>query len=107
VSFERFTEGSWWGGRPVARKIGEVVPRGRLVVTGIVCSPQVVEQHGTPSYRCLLDDGTGEIGLFFLGRRSVAGMVMGSCCTIEGTARMEGGRLVVWNPLYRIDPADK
>ena len=105
MSSDEFTDSDWWGGRPVARKIAEAVPRGRVVVTGVIYSTEVTQQHGAPSYECLMDDGTGEIGLLFLGRRSVAGIVVGTRCTVEGTARIEGGRLVVWNPLYRIEPS--
>ena len=65
----------------------------------------VVVRYGIISYFCLLDDGAGEIGLLFLGRRGVAGMVVGTRCTVEGTARIEGGRLVGWNPFYRIEAA--
>lgn len=104
MSSDQFTDSDWWGGRPVARKIAQAVPRGRVVVTGVIYSTEVTKQRGTPSYECLMDDGTAEIGLLFLGRRSVAGIVVGTRCTVEGTARMEGGRLVVWNPLYRIEP---
>ncbi len=100
-----FTTSGYWGGRPVAHKISETVPRGRVVVSGVIYSTEVTQDHGTTSYECLLDDGTGEIGLLFLGRRRVAGIVVGTRCTIEGTARLEGRRLVVWNPLYRIEPA--
>ena len=53
----------------------------------------------------LLDDGTGELGLLFLGQRCVAGMVVGTRRMVEGPATMADGRLVVWNPLYRIEPA--
>jgi Osmosensitive K+ channel His kinase sensor domain len=28
-----------------------------------------------------------------------------TCHTVEGTARMDNGRLVIWNPLYRTEPA--
>lgn len=103
MSTHEFTEADSWGGRPVARKIAEAIPRGRVVVTGVVYSSEVVDVHGTPSYLCLLDDGTGELGLLFLGRRRVAGMVVGTRCTVEGTARMADGRLIVWNPFYRIE----
>ena len=105
MSSDEFTDADWWEGRPVARKIAEAVPRGRVVVTGVIYSTEVTHEHGTASYECLMDDGTGEIGLLFLGRRSVAGIVVGTRCTVEGTARTEGGRLVVWNPLYRLEPA--
>lgn len=101
----QFTTAACWGGRPVARRIVDAVSRGRVVVTGVIYSIQVTEDRGTPSYECLLDDGTGELGLLFLGRRRVAGIMIGTRCTVEGTARMEGGRFVVWNPLYRIEPA--
>ena len=26
--------------------------------------------------------------------------------TAEGTARMDNGRLLIWKPLYRVEPAD-
>ena len=50
----------------VAHKIADAVPRGRL------SSPAPFERRSSTvrhlSYVCLLDDGTGEIGLLFLGR---------------------------------------
>ena len=107
MSAHEFTEAACWGGRPVARKIADAVPRGRVVVTGVVNSARETSVHGTASYECLIDDRTGELGLLFLGRRNIAGMVTGTRCTVEGTARMDGGRLVVWNPLYRIEGSDR
>ncbi len=106
MTTDGFTDSACWGGRPVARTIADAVPRGRVVVTGVIYSTQVSKEHGTDSYECLMDDGTGEIGLLFLGRRRVAGMMVGTRCTVEGTARMQGGRLLVWNPLYRIEAAN-
>jgi hypothetical protein len=29
-----------------------------------------------------------------------------TCYIAEGTARMDNGRLLIWNPLYRIQSAD-
>jgi RecG-like helicase len=105
VSTGEFTQADRWGGRPVARTIARAVPRARVVVSGVVYATAVTKDHGTPSYECWLDDGTGEIGLLFLGRQQVAGIVVGTRCTVEGTARLEGGKLVLWNPLYRIGSA--
>ncbi len=95
------------GGRPVARKIVDAVPRGRVVVTGVIYSTQVTKERGAASYVCRLDDGTGELGLVFLGRHSIAGMMVATRCTVEGTARMQGGGLTVWNPLYRLEAANQ
>ena len=36
----------------------------------------------------------------------VPGLTTGARCTVEGTVRMKGGRPVIWNPLYRLEPAD-
>ena len=85
MSTTEFTDAACWGGRPVAYKIADAEPRGRVLVTGAVCRAEVVVRYGTLSYLCLLDDGTGEIGLRFLGCRGVAGMVVGTRCTVEGT----------------------
>ena len=103
-SWWEFTEAASWGGRPVARRAVEAAPRMRVVATGVIYSTCVTQDHGTPCYECLLDDGSGELGLVFLGRRSVAGLEVGVRCTVEGTARVDRGRLVVWNPIYRIEP---
>jgi hypothetical protein len=106
MSTEDFTEGPWWGGRPVARKIDEVVPRGRIVITGTVAGAETVPIAGVASYCCVIDDGTGRVDLIFLGRRRVPGLDVGSRCTVEGTGRLEGDRLVVWNPHYRLEAHD-
>lgn len=103
MSSSEFTEADIWGGRPVARKISDAVSRSRVVVSGVVDRTCATDFHGTTCYRCTLHDGTGQIVLLFLGRRQVAGIVVGSRCTVEGTAISEGGNLVVWNPLYRIE----
>jgi hypothetical protein len=103
---EDFTEGTWWGGRSVAFKMAEVVPRGRLIVTGTISAADVVTIGGVASYRCGLDDGTGQLDVIFLGRRHVSGLDVDTRCTVEGTARSEGDRLVVWNPLYRFEVLD-
>jgi hypothetical protein len=29
-----------------------------------------------------------------------------TCYIAEGTARMDNGRLLIWNPLYRVQSAD-
>jgi RecG-like helicase len=71
----------------------------RVTVDGI--------QAGAPgrnkAMNCVVTDGTGELTLVFLGRSSVPGLRPGSRCVIEGTARTDGCRLVVLNPLYRIE----
>jgi RecG-like helicase len=92
-----------WGGRPVATTIADASPRQRVAVTGTVESTRTFALGSGVAYACVLTDGTGEIGLVFLGRHAVPGMVPGARCSVEGTARMVDGSLVVWNPRYRFE----
>ena len=98
-----FTEGDTWYGRPVARRISQAGSRGRVVVTGTVRGAAVIDTGGSRSGSYVFDDGTGMIDLVFLGRPTVRGLSCGTRCTIEGTARLHQGKLVIWNPLYRIE----
>jgi hypothetical protein len=107
VSTASFTDGDTWGGRPVARRLADAAPRHRVVVTGTVCGTGTARSGALGprgSFWCELDDGTGRIGLLFLGRSDVPGLTHGVRCTVEGTARPERGGLVLWNPLYRLEP---
>lgn len=95
-----------WAGRPVARRCADARPRARAVVTGTIVSAQETKTGPGVSFYCVLADDTGQIGLLFLGRRSVAGCVPGARCTAEGTARRDGRGLTLWNPLFTIESDD-
>jgi hypothetical protein len=43
------------------------------------------------------------MGLLFLGRPTIPGMVQGARCSVEGTVRVDGDRPVIWNPLYFLE----
>ena len=101
-SFE-FTDAVTWAARPVARQVADARSRARVVVTGRICAGEALTRGTGPAYCCTLDDGTGQLDLLFLGRSAVPGLTVGMRCSIEGTARTEGDRLVVWNPLYRLE----
>jgi hypothetical protein len=103
VTGSEYTGVRCWGGRPVATTIAEASPRQRVALTGTIVSTRTFPLGSGTAYAGALSDGTGQIGLVFLGRRAVPGMVPGACCSIEGTARMVDGSLVVWNPRYRFE----
>jgi hypothetical protein len=90
----------------VAYKVAEAQPRGRVIVTGTIIDMAPVKIEGVASSRYVLDDATGQLDLLFLGRPEVAGLSIGTCCTAEGTARRDRDRLVVWNPLYCVEPSE-
>ncbi|MHB1596326.1 MAG: single stranded DNA-binding domain-containing protein [Streptosporangiaceae bacterium] len=51
-----------------ATSIAGARPQRRLSVTGVIRDAETVLVAGSPSWRCVLDDGTGRIDLLFLGR---------------------------------------
>jgi hypothetical protein len=103
--WEPTTEDSW-SGLPVVRKIADAGSRCRIAVSGEIVATGTECRHGTPYCRCDLDDGTGAITLLFSGRARIAGMEAGTQCYVEGTSQLEDGRLVLWNPIYRLERSD-
>lgn len=98
-----FSDGEHWGGRPIARTLADAGDRQRVQVTGTVTAAETRLAHGVSSLVCELSDATASIGLLFLGRPAVPGVEPGVQVTVEGTARFEHGKLVVWNPIYRLE----
>lgn len=103
MSTFELTDATMWSGRPVARTVRDAQARGRVVVDGTICATEVRRWGSGWAYRCTVDDGTGQLDLLFLGRRQVPGLARGSRCSAEGTARRVADRIVVWNPLYRLE----
>jgi hypothetical protein len=99
------TGATFWGGRPVARRISDARPQARVTVTGIITATQTVTIGSSPAFRCTLADGTGQIYVLFLGRTEVCGLVARRRCSVAGTAGTSGGRLVIWNPRYWLQPS--
>jgi hypothetical protein len=77
--------------------------RERVVIEGTVVKTGRTFVGGSESFVCTLSDGGGEIDLMFLGRTEVPGLHRGAMCKAEGTARLTGDRLVIWNPLYELE----
>jgi hypothetical protein len=51
----------------------------------------------------VVDDG-GAMSLLFLGRRSLAGVDVGTLIEATGTVSVRKGRLTILNPIYRVLP---
>jgi two-component system, OmpR family, sensor histidine kinase KdpD len=85
--------------------ISDVRGQDRVRVTGTIISAQVTAVGSSSAYRCVLADGTGELDLLFLGRAAIAGLTVGTRCSIEGVVTARGGGLAVWNPRYQVESA--
>jgi hypothetical protein len=70
----------------------------KIIATG------TVNIGSSSSYRCVLEDETGQLDLLFLGQPKVRGLDVGVGCKVLGRVAMRAGRRVVWNPRYQLDP---
>lgn len=72
-------------------------------VSGVIGATRTIKVGRSETCCCTLVDGTGKIDLLFLGRGIVSDLRTGVACAASGRAAMRSGRLVAWNPRYRID----
>ncbi len=76
--------------------------RDRISVHGRVRSVRVAPQRDSPTLELVLDDGTAMLSAVFLGRRSLAGVGIGTHLEATGTVGLHKSRLAILNPEYRI-----
>jgi hypothetical protein len=78
--------------------IGSVCARQAVRVGGFVVDAGVRTWVGGEVFECILDDGTGQLHLAFLGRRDVAGVRVGALLSADGVVGTHRGRLLLLNP---------
>jgi hypothetical protein len=77
-------------------------PQQRVSLTGTICSAGTVSVGPSPTCRCVLVGAHGELDLLFLGRATIAGLTVGTRCTVHGTLAVYQDRLAIWNPRYQV-----
>jgi hypothetical protein len=65
----------------------------------------VVPRAGAPTLEVTVSDGSGEAVAVFCGRRSIKGLGPGRGVLLEGVARRDATRLVLFNPSYTLLPS--
>lgn len=85
-------------------RISDAPLREPVRVGGEVAAMQVVPRAGSPSLEVTISDGSGRMTALFVGRRRIAGLEPGRGVLLEGVARNEKGRKVLWNPRYTLLP---
>jgi hypothetical protein len=76
--------------------------RSRVKVAGRVRSIRVAALHDAPTVELLLVDGSASISVLFLGRRSIAGITVGTRMAVEGMVGIHKARLAILNPSYQL-----
>jgi RecG-like helicase len=87
-----------------APRLAGLRPQERVSLGGTIYETETIRAGVSPVYRCVLTGGCGEVDLLFLGRATIAGLTIGTRCTVQGTVAVHHGRLAIWNPRYQVRP---
>ncbi|WP_100446844.1 OB-fold nucleic acid binding domain-containing protein [Glycomyces xiaoerkulensis] len=86
--------------------VEELRARQRATVAGRLRTVVLRTEGRSPSVEAELFDGTGQVGLVWMGRRRIVGLEAGTRLVAEGrVARGDDGRLVIYNPTYELRPS--
>ncbi|MFL6206569.1 MAG: amino acid permease [Acidimicrobiales bacterium] len=83
-------------------RIADVRWRDHVTIGGEVRSVRIVSQHDSPTLELVVDDGSGALSIVFLGRRSIAGIDVGTRLRATATLGVFKGRLAMLNPVYEL-----
>jgi RecG-like helicase len=91
---------SWAAEIPGTVRIGDCTPRTPVKVAGVVKRITVTPAQGSESLEAVISDGTGEISVVWMGRRSIPGLNLGTHVVVQGVVAEErSGRRMV-NPSF-------
>ncbi len=90
----------WASQVPGTTRIAEVPTRDRVRVAGVVKRITVRPIEGFESLEALISDGTGEMSVIWMGRRTIPGLTLGTRLIVEGVVgELRQGRRMV-NPSF-------
>jgi cytochrome c-type biogenesis protein CcmE len=91
---------AWASKVPGAVAISDARTRDRVRVAGVVKRITVHPEQGFESLEARVYDGTGEMSVVWMGRRSIPGLTLGTRLVVEGVVgEQPSGRRIV-NPVF-------
>src|SRR3990172_8188552 len=86
-----------WASRvPGSVRIASCAGRTRVKLAGVVKRITVTPIQGSESLEAVISDGTGEVSVVWMGRRSIPGLTLGTHVVVEGMVADEhAGRRMV------------
>lgn len=91
---------AWASSAPGTIRIRDAVPRSRVKLAGVVRRITVRPLEGSESLEALLYDGTGEVTVVWMGRRSIQGLNLGTRLVVEGVLAEQRGERRIVNPRF-------
>jgi RecG-like helicase len=91
---------AWASAIPGTVPIAEAPARTPVKLAGVVKRITVHPEHGLEALEALLTDGTGEMSVMWMGRRSIGGLTLGTRVVVQGVVgeQRQGRRMV--NPSF-------
>jgi RecG-like helicase len=90
----------WAATVPGTARIKDAPMRSRIKVAGVVKRITVRPLEGFESLEALISDGTGELSVLWMGRRSIPGLTLGTRIVVEGVVAEKRGGLKMVNPTF-------
>ena len=90
----------WAANVPGTLPIAEAPSRSRAKVAGVVRRITVRPLEGYESLEALVSDGSGEMSIVWMGRRSIPGLSLGTRIVVEGMVGEHGSRRRMVNPSF-------
>ena len=91
---------AWAAKMPGTVRIRDAPARSRVKLAGVVRRITVRPLEGSESLEALLYDGTGEVTVVWMGRRSIHGLNLGTRLVVEGLLAEQRAERRVVNPTF-------
>ncbi len=91
---------AWAAKVPGAVRIRDATARSRVKLAGVVRRITVRPLEGNESLEALLYDGTGEVTVVWMGRRSIHGLNLGTRLIVEGVVGEQRHERRIVNPVF-------
>src|SRR5215217_7466812 len=85
---------------PGSVRIAEASTRSRVKLAGVVRRITVRPLEGLESLEAILSDGTGEVTVMWMGRRTIRGLSLGTRVVVEGLLADQRGEKRMVNPSF-------
>lgn len=76
--------------------------REKVKLRGTLRTVTLRPRGGVPALEAVLDDGTGQVTIVWLGRRRIAGIEPGRSMSAEGRIGVHDGHRIMYNPRYEL-----
>jgi RecG-like helicase len=90
----------WADTVPGTARITDTEVRNRAKIAGVVKRITVRPMEGSESLEALVSDGTGDIRVVWMGRRTIPGLKLGTRIVVEGVVAEQRGERRMVNPTF-------